>query len=72
LTRAHEDRAALSAVDSATRWGRQVAAVADSIFAKFGWGRTLELGRSLMMMLRRPRGSATGSSPTRGIERSAL
>jgi hypothetical protein len=40
LTRAHEGRAALSAVDSATRWGRLLAAVADSIFAKFGWGRT--------------------------------
>jgi hypothetical protein len=30
-TRAHEGRAALSAVDSATRWGRLLAAVADSI-----------------------------------------
>jgi hypothetical protein len=28
LTRAHEGRAALSAVDSATRWGRLLAAVA--------------------------------------------
>jgi hypothetical protein len=27
LTRAHEGRAALSAVDSATRWGRLLAAV---------------------------------------------
>jgi hypothetical protein len=38
LTRAHESRAALSAVDSATLWGRLLAAVADSIsiFAGFG------------------------------------
>jgi hypothetical protein len=34
LTRAHEGRAALSAVDSATRWGRLLAAVADSILEK--------------------------------------
>jgi hypothetical protein len=36
----------MSAVDSATRWGRLLAAVADSILAKFGSRRTLELGRS--------------------------
>jgi hypothetical protein len=69
LTRAHEDRAALSAVDSATRWGRLLAAVADSILEKIRipvGGRTLELGRSL----RRRR--ATGSSPRCGIERSAV
>jgi hypothetical protein len=40
LTRAHE-------VDSATRWRRLLAAGADSVLAKFGWGRTL-------MMLRPP------------------
>ena len=34
LTRAHE-------VDSATRWGRHLAAVADSIFAQFGSGAAL-------------------------------
>ncbi len=60
LTRAHE-------VDRATRWGRHLAAVADSIFAQFGSGprrsllaavaigATMELGRSwrtlLLMML---------------------
>ena len=40
----------------ATRWRRLLAAVADSVLAKFGWGRTLELGRSLrtLMMLRPP------------------
>ena len=31
LTCAHEGRAGMSAVDSATRWGRLLAAVADSI-----------------------------------------
>jgi peptide deformylase len=41
----------------------------DSVFAKFGWGRTLELGR-LRRSLRRRR--ATGSSPRCGIERSAV
>ncbi len=58
MTRAHE-------VDSATRWGRHKAAVADSIFAQFGSGprrslrlladvaigATMELGRSLLMMM---------------------
>jgi len=39
LTRAHE-------VDSATRWGRHLAAVADSIFAKFGSGPRRSLRRS--------------------------
>jgi hypothetical protein len=35
----------------ATRWSRLLAAVADSIFAKFGSGRTLELGRSGRTMM---------------------
>jgi hypothetical protein len=39
LTRAHE-------VDSATRWGRHKAAVADSIFAQFGSGPRRSLRRS--------------------------
>ena len=39
LTRAHE-------VDSATRWGRHLAAVADSIFAQFGSGPRRSLRRS--------------------------
>jgi hypothetical protein len=39
LTRAHE-------VDSATRWGRHQAAVADSIFAQFGSGPRRSLRRS--------------------------
>ena len=49
----------------ATRWRRLLAAVADSVLAKFGWGRTLELRRSrrtlelgrsrrTLMMLRPP------------------
>ena len=39
LTRAHE-------VDSATRWGRHLAAAADSIFAQFGSGPRRSLRRS--------------------------
>jgi hypothetical protein len=39
LTRAHE-------VDSATRWGRHKAAVADSILEKFGSGPRRSLRRS--------------------------
>ena len=39
LTRAHE-------VDSATRWGRHQAVVADSIFAQFGSGPRRSLRRS--------------------------
>ena len=43
--------------------------------AESGWGRTLELGRSGRSIMRPPRRRhsprATGSSPTRGIERSA-
>jgi hypothetical protein len=46
LTRAHE-------VDSATRWGRHLAAVADSIFAQFGSGPRRSLRRSA-----RPAGAA--------------
>ncbi|MGO9846557.1 MAG: hypothetical protein ACLPKT_08145, partial [Methylocella sp.] len=42
--RAREGRAGLSAVDSATRWGRHLAAVADSIFAKFGSGPAAKEG----------------------------
>ena len=61
---------ATSIISRATRSGRRPLVLAES-----GSGRTLELGRSrrpLMMMLHRPRGSATGSSPTRGIERPAV
>ena len=45
LTRARGPRR-LSAVDSATRWGRHLAAVADSIFAQFGSGPRRSLRRS--------------------------
>ena len=56
LTRAHE-------VDSATRWGRHLAAVADSIFAQFGSGPRRSLRRSAERPARaawaalRPRGA---------------
>ena len=82
LTRAHEGRAGLSAVDSATRWGRPGgAAAADrrrwrqwvppikQVGHDSGWGRTLELGRWRRSLRRR---RATGSSPRCGIERSAV
>ncbi len=59
LARARAREARLDAerpASRATRWRRLLAAVADSVLAKFGWGRTLELGRSLRtrMMLRPP------------------
>jgi adenylate cyclase len=42
-------------VSSATRWRRLLAAQADSVFEKFGSGRTLELGRSRRSIMRPPR-----------------
>jgi hypothetical protein len=43
--------------------------LAEDVFAKFGWGRTPELGRWRRSLRRR---RATGSSPRCGIERSAV
>ena len=48
LTRAHEGRAALSAVDSATRSEPAGRRFADSFLVIFGSGRTLELGRRMI------------------------
>ena len=59
-----------SAVDSATGSSR-LGGASPLSFGDIGSGRTLELGRSRRSIMRR-RLRRTGSSPTRGIERSAV
>jgi hypothetical protein len=59
-------------VSGATRWRRLLAALADSILENFVQGE-MQLGRSRRSIMRPPRRRrARGSSPRRGIERSAL
>jgi len=83
LSRAHEGRAGMSAVDSATCWGRLGGAVAAGrrrpfVLAKCGirFGAddgARAIGADDDVMLRPPRRRrATGSSPRCGIERSAV
>jgi hypothetical protein len=83
LTRAHEGRAGMSAVDSATCWGRLGGAVAAGrrrpfVLAKCGirFGAddgARAIGADDDVMLRPPRRRrATGSSARCGIERSAV